>query len=154
MKASANNHRLPNAGFDAAHERDEVLSGQAALLKMLADACVAAASIGAQEQAESLRRSLRTFMPQYDGHLAHYVLALLDHKAYALAEQVLDEAPPDGPYRELVHCARGVFLLMNQRPGWQAIFEQLRDSAADPHARRMAAEWMALLGPDPMANPA
>lgn len=123
-------------------EDGETLEGQAALLKLLADACVAAGALGAFKESEALRNALKTVMPQYDGHLAHYVMALIDQKAFSLAETVLDEAPPSGPYRELVECARAVFLLVSERPGWQEIFERLRDHASDATVRQMARDWL------------
>ncbi|XVJ70523.1 MAG: hypothetical protein HEQ39_13460 [Rhizobacter sp.] len=133
---------------------DEVLHGQTALLKLVSDACIAAGTIGALSQAESLRHSLRQLSPQYDGHLAHYVFALIDRQEFALAEKVLKDAPSDGPYHELVTCSRGVFLLMSQRSGWKEIFEKLRSTAADPQVRQAAITWLELTREDNLTSAA
>jgi hypothetical protein len=135
-------------------DSNEVLHGQAALLKMVSDACIAAGTIGALGQAESLRHSLRQISPQYDGHLAHYVFALIDRQEFALAQKVLNDAPPDGPHHELVTCAQGVLLLMSQRSGWKEIFETLRSTAKDPQVRQAAVHWLELAREDDLASAA
>jgi len=135
-------------------DSDEVLHGQAALLKLVSDACIAAGTIGALSQAESLRHSLKQVSPQYDGHLAHYVFALIDRQEFALAEKVLKDAPADGPYRELVTCAQGGVLLMSQRSGWKQIFDTLRSTAKDPQVRQAAMDWLDLAREEDLASAA
>lgn len=122
----------------------DVMQGQAALLSMLTDACVTAATLGEVNEAETLRRSLSELFPDYTDHLPLYALAWIGHDRLDLAEDVLRQGQLPGPRAELGRCVYALLLMMRDDPAGRHTLEELSRCGADKEVRHMAQQCCAL----------